>query len=426
VSPSSVIAGPRPPRLGIVDAVRGLACVAMIVWHTADAWLTPEIHGAWLFERARMIGGFAAPFFLSLAGLSLALSTELRPTRARTTSALVRAGWVVVVGYALKLFAWTVDHAAILVPRCFATILLSLTAMTGLVLAFREPSKLGARDRIVLGVISAPLLAFVYAHVDGLRRLPQVLTRLDVLHGIGAALAVLALTLHGLGRVVPNERVRAVVLVILAFAVTLATPHFLGVSLDPLPTRLADYVARTSLEATASGARFSLFPWLGHTLLGAAIGTMLRASPREVALTDVPFTSRPWLLGAIATLVAIALWEGGAIAVAITTHSESLRSTVRLAFYASALLGCAGWLGTIGPRVRPLHDGLSFMGKSSLLVYGAHLEIAYGLLGVPMRGVLGWTGWAIGAALLTLSMIALARAAEVHEARVARRNRGAA
>jgi uncharacterized membrane protein len=237
---------------------------------------------------------------------------------------------------------------------------------------------------------------------------------------------VLALTLHGLGRVVPNERVRAVVLVILAFAVTLATPHFLGVSLDPLPTRLADYVARTSLEATASGARFSLFPWLGHTLLGAAIGTMLRASPREVALTDVPFTSRPWLLGAIATLVAIALWEGGAIAVAITTHSESLRSTVRLAFYASALLGCAGWLGTIGPRVRPLHDGLSFMGKSSLLVYGAHLEIAYGLLGVPMRGVLGWTGWAIGAALLTLSMIALARAAEVHEARVARRNRGAA
>lgn len=380
----------------------------MMIWHTADAWLAAEIHGTPAFERARLIGGFAAPFFMWLAGLSIALSTELRPSLDKTLSALVRAGWVIVVGYALKLFAWTVDHGAIRDPRCWLTIALAVPAMSALVFAFREPPLGAPQARRIAGVVGAIALVLVYSRTDGLPRSPEVLARLDVLQGIGAALAVTTLLLAGLGRVAPSERARAVALALLALGVALATPHFVGTSLDPLPTRVADYVARTT-EPAASGARFPLFPWLGHALYGACLGTLLRAAPRGRAVTELPLSGRPWLIALVALVVVVASFEAGPIAPSITARAEWMRPVLRLAFYGTAAIGSAAMLSYAGRAMPRLYDALSVMGRSSLLVYGAHLELAYGLLGLPLRGALGWLGWALAAPLLLLCMIALAR-----------------
>lgn len=398
----------RPPRIGIVDAVRGLACVAMISWHTADAWLAPEIHGTPAFERARVVGGFAAPFFMWLAGLSIALSTELRPSLDKTLSALVRAGWVIVVGYALKLFAWTIDHLAINDPRCWSTIALAVPAMSALVYAFREPPLGPSGTRRVAGVLGSLVLVFVYSRTDGLPCSPGLLARLDVLQGIGAALAVTTILLAGLGKIAPSERARAIALVALAIGVALATPHFVGSSLAPLPTRLADYVARTT-EPAASGARFPLFPWLGHALYGACVGTALRWAPRDLAPTELPFTKRPWLVALAALVVVVAVFEAGPLAPLVTARAEWMRPVLRLTFYGTAAIGSGAVLSYVGRHLRPLYDGLSVMGRSSLLVYGAHLELAYGLLGVPIRGAFGWLAWALAAPLLVLLMVALAR-----------------
>ncbi|MFO0710271.1 MAG: heparan-alpha-glucosaminide N-acetyltransferase domain-containing protein [Sandaracinus sp.] len=403
-----------------MDAVRGLACVVMIVWHTADAWLTPEIHGTPAFERARLVGGFAAPSFLWLAGLSLALSTELRPTWQRTRQGLLRAGWVLVVGYALKLFAWTVDHGAIREVRCLPTLALAIPAMAALIFAFREPARATVRARAIAGALGAAVLVGTYARVDGLPRSPEVLARLDVLQGIGAALAAMTLLFFGVGRVVPSERARAVVLGLLALAVALATPHVVGVSLAPLPTRVADYVARTTADPAASGARFALFPWLGHTLYGAAIGTILRAAPRDLAAFEVPFVRRPWLLTLACAAVLVAVFEAGPIAPSITAWAEWMRPVLRLVFYGTAAIGSAGVLSLVGRHARPLYDAIATMGRSSLLVYGTHLELAYGLLGVPIRQSLGWGAWAVGMVLLTASMVATARLAEAREAKARR------
>lgn len=188
---------------------------------------------------------------------------------------------------------------------------------------------------------------------------------------------------------------------------------------------MADYIARTT-EPAASGARFPLFPWLGHALYGACLGTLLRAAPRDLAPTELPFVKRPWVVALAALLVVVALFEAGPIATSITARAEWARPSLRLAFYGTAAIGSAALLSYLGGLARPLYDGLATMGRSSLLVYGAHLELAYGLLGVPLRGALGWAGWAIGAVGLTALMALLARWAEARDAPTAAKARRSA
>ena len=62
----------RPARVLVVDAVRGLAVLCMIQWHCADAWIGGAIREGGAFERLRIVGGLAAPFFILLAGVSSA------------------------------------------------------------------------------------------------------------------------------------------------------------------------------------------------------------------------------------------------------------------------------------------------------------------------------------------------------------------
>lgn len=408
---------PRAPRIAVVDAVRGLACVAMILWHTADAWLLREIHGTAPFERVRVVGGFAAPMFLWLAGLSAALVTELGPSASRTAVALRRAGWVLAVGYALKLLAYTVDHGAIRDLRCWPTLLLAIPAMLAVLLAFREPAAASPRTRAIAGVVGAVVLVATYSHTAGLPRGPEVLARLDVLHGIGAALATLALLFWGLGRVLTSERARAGVLALLAVIVAATTPLWLGVSMEPLPERVADYIARTSAPPATSGARFALFPWLAYALCGASVGTLLRSAARTTQPFEVPLVRRTWLLVMAAALVLCVCVEAGAIGRWITVQHDGARPYMRLLAYGAATLGGAGLVSLLGRASPRLYEALTTMGRSSLLVYGAHLELSYGLLGLPLRGRLGWPAWLLAAAALTAAMVWLARAVEEREAR---------
>lgn len=64
----------RKPRLLYVDWLRGFAVVTMIVWHTMDAWTRPDGRTTLAWDVIILIGGCAAPLFLFLAGVSVALS----------------------------------------------------------------------------------------------------------------------------------------------------------------------------------------------------------------------------------------------------------------------------------------------------------------------------------------------------------------
>ena len=64
----------RPSRRGYLDWLRGLAVLIMIEAHVIDSWTRVADRGSWQFAWAMILGGFGAPLFLFLAGVSVALS----------------------------------------------------------------------------------------------------------------------------------------------------------------------------------------------------------------------------------------------------------------------------------------------------------------------------------------------------------------
>ena len=54
--------------------MRGLAVLVMIEAHVIDSWTRLDARHTWQFMWAMILGGFGAPLFLYLAGLSVALS----------------------------------------------------------------------------------------------------------------------------------------------------------------------------------------------------------------------------------------------------------------------------------------------------------------------------------------------------------------
>ncbi len=85
-------------RLASVDWLRGVAVLCMILWHVVDAWTVPA-RDPMTFKILGFIGGWAAPLFLLLTGVSVALAGDasLRKgrTRAEASRALQRRGWLI-------------------------------------------------------------------------------------------------------------------------------------------------------------------------------------------------------------------------------------------------------------------------------------------------------------------------------------------
>ena len=94
--------GPRRAavaRLMYLDWLRGLAVLMMILWHVVDSWTVPDGRSSGVFRAVGFTGGWAAPLFLFLAGISIPLSGLNRVARGSTAAeasrALQRRGWLV-------------------------------------------------------------------------------------------------------------------------------------------------------------------------------------------------------------------------------------------------------------------------------------------------------------------------------------------
>lgn len=67
-----------PPRRVSIDWLRGFAVLTMIEWHVVDAWAVATNRDTDLWANLAWIGGWAAPLFLMLAGVSVGLAGETR------------------------------------------------------------------------------------------------------------------------------------------------------------------------------------------------------------------------------------------------------------------------------------------------------------------------------------------------------------
>ena len=203
-----------------LDWQRGLAVLYMVLWHTYDSWRADSVAQGRLHEAIATVGGFAAPSFLFMAGLSQLLADgaaerKAVPAGARRARAVRRALWLLGVAYAFRLVEFFLGGA------------------------YRVPG--------------------------GWR----VILRVDVLNVIAVSLVVSALL--AVGR---SARVQVAVAGAAALAVALLSPVVHG--WDRPESRLLDYL----WVADWQRGIFSLFPWAAFVLAGFAFGRLAAKEPR--------------------------------------------------------------------------------------------------------------------------------------------------
>src|SRR5262245_31635841 len=75
-----------------IDWVRGIAVLLMILWHAIDSWTVLDHRDTAAFVTVAFLGGWAAPLFVFLAGVSVPLAGGARMRRGLSRRA---AAWTI-------------------------------------------------------------------------------------------------------------------------------------------------------------------------------------------------------------------------------------------------------------------------------------------------------------------------------------------
>jgi uncharacterized membrane protein len=203
------------PRLrrGYLDWMRGLAVLVMIEAHVLDSWTRVADRNSWQFAWSMILGGFGAPLFLFLAGVSVALSAGSKARRsgdpAAAADAVMRRGlWVFLLAFLFRLQAWILGHSA-------------------------------ARN----------------------------LLKVDILNIMGPAI-VAAAALWGRFQ---SAAARCAAFAVATLAIALLTPAVRATALfDPLPDAIEGY-----LRPMPGLTNFCFFPWGGFVFAGGLVGALI-------------------------------------------------------------------------------------------------------------------------------------------------------
>ena len=319
------------PRRAYIDWARGVAVLLMIEAHTLDAWTRLAGRRTVLYRDATILGGFAAPLFLFLAGLAVVLSAtrtaERTGSRARAADAIVRRG--------LEIF----------------------------ILAF---------------------LFRIQAFIVSPGNHPVALFRVDILNVMGPAIAVAGLV----WAVSASRSGRVAAFALVATAFTMLTPIVRTAALvDRLPVWV-QWNIRPAGELTV----FTLFPWAGFVFAGGAVGVLLAAAGTEkaerrlhaalaligFALIEIGFftAGRPSIYTSSSFWTSSPTWF--AIRVGI------LMVAVSAMFVLETFVGRQENPGTLQANrlfravALSWQTPLARMGRSSLFIYWIHVELVYG------------------------------------------------
>jgi len=105
-----------PRRKLWLDWQRGLAVLYMVEWHTWDSWRSDAVASGAIHDLMGAIGGFAAPSFLYMAGMSQFLGDAAQerkgvPVPARRQATVRRALWLLGVAYLFRVFEYLAGGA---------------------------------------------------------------------------------------------------------------------------------------------------------------------------------------------------------------------------------------------------------------------------------------------------------------------------
>ncbi len=335
--------------------MRGLAVIIMIEAHVLDSWSRLDTRQSWQFMWAMIAGGFGAPLFLFLAGLSVSLSAGANHRRsgdvaAAARSVLIRGLWVFALAFAFRIQSW------------------------------------------ILGL--APV---------------GTLLKVDILNIMGPGIIVAA-TLWGAFR---TSRARVLAFGAAALAIALFAPVIRTTPLlDSWPDALASY-----LRPSAGRSDFSLFPWGGFLFAGALVGVLIdkmRTREREARLHVALFTGGVLLAaGAYAgswlpsPYEQSEFWGSSPAFFLLRTGVISVLIAIAYGWHARRIWTTRFRAAASPPRPEPWSP-LQQLGRSSLFIYWIHVEMVYGLVSLRIhKGLSAPAAWGAFVAF-TVFMLACA------------------
>jgi uncharacterized membrane protein len=304
-----------------IDWARGLAVLLMIQGHTLDAWTREADRHSTGFFRALVLGGFAAPLFLWLAGLGVAMS-------------------------AARLGRTSDGRAA-------------------------------AVDKICRRGLEIFILAFLFrvqAFLVTPGSHPVTIFRVDILNVMGPAIVAAGLV----WAVSANARTLALWYGAIAAGIALLTPIIRTTTMvDRLPLWFQWY-----LKPFGDLTTFTFFPWAGFVFAGAACGVILASTndTRAERRVQIAFAVAGVFLIALGDFLSkrptvyphAEFWTSSPtwFAMRVGTVTAALA-----AIYAIAT----------GISQRASLRSLERLGQSSLFVYWIHVELVYGYATWPLH-----------------------------------------
>lgn len=334
-------------RLSSIDGLRGLVVVLMVMHHALDAWVRePERQGFfWWFLR--QLGGLPAPGFMLLAGLSAALVAARERARGMSRG----------------------DRALVGVRRGLYVL--------GIGFAFR----------VAMFLIDGN-------HWDEW----AIIFRVDILNCMGVSLAVVA----GACAMATTRRMSILVALALTAATLLPTPFLYGHTFTFPSAFLGNYIAGTGWLVL-----FPLFPWLGVTAAGFALGEYLSEALRTGAGSANAILDRalwPLLAGGLMAF-ALGLWISIAQLHIYPPHDYANASPVVMTMRIGQQLVLLAllarfWRTDAEGRKAPI---LQLLGRHSLFVYLVHLEFVYGRAANSL-----WRQLSIGRAFIGITGLVVA------------------
>jgi hypothetical protein len=378
----------------------------MICFHTADAWIRTDARAGDLWSIIRLMGGLAAPLFITLAGISMGLKTTAQLRRGEDRAVLMQASLIrglqiVLLGYLLRLQMWMIDFGAIHHRRAWlpATLLLSayLLAYIGLGRAKRLNY---ARFAGLIAISALFFSAGIYqVELYAPHRVEGIL-RVDILQSIGASLAVVSIV----GRAFDIFKKRPYIGLFLGSLVAFATPLMRSLMPGPLPEALASYVAIWDAEPGKKAVSFfTLFPWMAYAFFGLSFGAYWERAKKNghLALSVVSFI-------AMGAFVSFSCYESHPLVHHLISDYIFITQPIRVFYRVGAVLLTGGFAVLLS---RPWMIGwmpFRTLGCASLLVYWVHLEFAYGVVSKPLKLTMGFSQWWWGFVTLTAVMTIVA------------------
>ena len=312
-------------RRTYIDWARGIAVLLMIEAHTMDSWTRPADKSSVAYSATVILGGFAAPLFLWLAGLGVAIAAartaERTGSRARAVETTCQRG--------LEIF----------------------------LLAFLF--------RLQAFIVSPPST-------------PLKLFRVDILNVMGPAMAVAALV-WAIGS---TARARAWAFGLVATVIAMVTPIVRASPLvDRLPIWFQWYV-RPAGEFTT----FTMFPWAGFVFAGAAVGVLVADLREEAAerRLQIGFGIAGTLLiaGGFVAAAQPSIYRSSSFWTSSPTWFGIRVGILML------VLTCCYAVGRLRGFVVSWQAPLARMGRASLFIYWIHVELVYGYASWLWRGEL--------------------------------------